>query len=89
MNKFKSEDIALYVEHQAEAIIIEDEIKYLVCQYQDKPVKIEFDQILIALGRQANTDNFGLEDLQIPLRKNKTIERILLLMQSLMLVIDD
>jgi len=36
--------------------------------------KIEFDEILIAIGRRPRTKGFGLEELNIPLRKNGTIE---------------
>jgi len=36
--------------------------------------KIEFDEILIAIGRRPRTKGFGLEELAIPLRKNGTIE---------------
>ena len=32
-----------------------------------------FDQVLLALGRKANISGFGLEKLDIKLRKNKTI----------------
>ena len=37
-------------------------------------VEIEFDQILFAVGRAANVKGFGLEELGVELRKNKTIE---------------
>ncbi|MDQ9172101.1 FAD-dependent oxidoreductase [Oxalobacteraceae bacterium R-40] len=35
---------------------------------------IEFDLLLCALGRAARTEGYGLEELGIPLSKNKTIE---------------
>jgi pyruvate/2-oxoglutarate dehydrogenase complex dihydrolipoamide dehydrogenase (E3) component len=37
-------------------------------------VKIPFDQILIALGRSANINSFGLDGLEIATRANNTIE---------------
>lgn len=41
---------------------------------KNQEVKIEFDQVLIAIGRKANTKGFGLENLGITLRENSTIE---------------
>jgi pyruvate/2-oxoglutarate dehydrogenase complex dihydrolipoamide dehydrogenase (E3) component/uncharacterized membrane protein YdjX (TVP38/TMEM64 family) len=35
---------------------------------------LPFDLLLVAVGRTANVDDFGLETLGIPLRKNRTIE---------------
>ena len=48
--------------------------KYLVCNHDGKEVKIKFDEILIALGRSANVEGFGLEKLGIELSRKKTIE---------------
>ena len=38
-----------------------------------KLVEIEFDEILVAVGRAANTSGFGLEELGVELNPNKTI----------------
>ena len=38
-----------------------------------EPVQIEFDRVLIAIGRTANTEDLGLEALGIPLNANGTI----------------
>jgi pyruvate/2-oxoglutarate dehydrogenase complex dihydrolipoamide dehydrogenase (E3) component len=37
-------------------------------------VEIEFDRVLVAVGRAANTAGYGLEALGIPLSKSRTIE---------------
>ena len=48
--------------------------KLLVAEHQGQDVEIEFDELLIAVGRQANSRGFGLEELGVPLRKDGTIE---------------
>ena len=46
----------------------------LTCEFEGKPKEIKFDSVLIAVGRKARTRGYGLEDLQIPLRPNGTID---------------
>ena len=41
---------------------------------EEKDVQIFFDEVLIAVGRKANITGFGLEDLGISMRSNRTIE---------------
>ena len=38
-----------------------------------EPLQIEFDQVLVAIGRTANTEGLGLEALGIPLNTNGTL----------------
>lgn len=75
MDSFQKDGISLKLKHAAKEVIVEaDERKYLLCESNGESVRLEFDQLLIALGRSANISNFGLEQLNIPLRNNKTIE---------------
>jgi pyruvate/2-oxoglutarate dehydrogenase complex dihydrolipoamide dehydrogenase (E3) component len=46
----------------------------LICDYAGKEVALEFDQILVALGRKANVSGFGLEELKVEISKTGTIE---------------
>lgn len=73
-DSFIKDGISLKLKHAAKEVIIEGNKKYLLCDSGGQSVRIEFDQLLIALGRSANISDFGLEQLNIPLRKNKTIE---------------
>ncbi|MEE9494101.1 MAG: FAD-dependent oxidoreductase [Gammaproteobacteria bacterium] len=41
---------------------------------KNQGIEIEFDEVLIATGRRANSQGFGLENLDIPVHKNGTIE---------------
>ncbi|HLM54404.1 MAG TPA: FAD-dependent oxidoreductase, partial [Pseudoxanthomonas sp.] len=46
----------------------------LACEHQDKEIAFEFDALLLALGRQANVEGFGLEELGVRLTPRRTIE---------------
>lgn len=48
--------------------------KVLHCESADGPVDIAFDQILVAVGRRANSDGMNLDALGIKTRANGTIE---------------
>ncbi|MBI4005813.1 MAG: FAD-dependent oxidoreductase [Gammaproteobacteria bacterium] len=72
--RFKNEGIRVRTGHTAKVIKIEDGEKWLVCDNYGKNEKIAFDEILIAIGRKANTAGLGLDELGIRLRQNGTIE---------------
>lgn len=46
----------------------------LATEHDGARTELPFDLLLLAVGRTANVDGFGLETLGIPLRKNRTIE---------------
>ena len=68
MQRFRAEGIDLRTGHKATAFRIEDGDKILVAEHQGQEVRIGFDQVLVALGRAANTHGFGLEELGIPVQ---------------------
>ena len=72
--KFKSEGVNVLTTHKAKEIKVEGEKKYLIAEFEGKDIEIEFDEILVAVGRRANIKGFGAEKLGIALRQNKTIE---------------
>lgn len=78
MERFKTEGIDVRVEHKAVRFAVEGNRKILICErlgeHQGKEVRFEFDEVLIAVGRAANTQGFGLEELDIPLTPTRTIE---------------
>lgn len=71
--KFQDEGIDIRTNHLAKEVILKNNNKYLVCEHNSETVEIEFDEILIAVGRTANTSGFGLEELGVELNPNKTI----------------
>lgn len=43
-------------------------------EHDGNTVTVEFDKVLLAIGRKANVEGFGLEDLEMPLTPQGTIE---------------
>lgn len=72
--RFQSEGIKLLVSHRASEIKVFDDKKILVTESATGNIEIDFDEILFAVGRQANINGFGVEELGIQVRENKTIE---------------
>lgn len=74
MDRLQSEGVELRVGHTPKLFRVEDGRKILVAEHADAEIEIEFDELLVATGRQANSHGFGLEELGVPLRKDGTIE---------------
>jgi pyruvate/2-oxoglutarate dehydrogenase complex dihydrolipoamide dehydrogenase (E3) component/uncharacterized membrane protein YdjX (TVP38/TMEM64 family) len=74
LDRFEIEGIRVMLNHAAKAIEISGEEKQLVCEHAGEKIKIEFDEILVALGRTPNIHGFGLEDIGVELSKNGAIE---------------
>jgi pyruvate/2-oxoglutarate dehydrogenase complex dihydrolipoamide dehydrogenase (E3) component/uncharacterized membrane protein YdjX (TVP38/TMEM64 family) len=73
MDKFRAEGVEVLVNHRAKQFLLENGQKVLICEHQGQDVRIEFDQLLCAVGRVARTEGFGLEELGIPVTKARTI----------------
>lgn len=71
--KFMQEGIQVLTGHQAQEVRIDSGRQWLVCDHQGKSVEIEFDQLLIAVGRKANVTGFGLEELGVEISPRGTI----------------
>lgn len=71
---FAAEGVDLRVGHRAEKVVCEGGKKILRCEHDGKCIEFEFDQILVAVGRAARLQNYGLQQLDIPLSKQRTIE---------------
>jgi pyruvate/2-oxoglutarate dehydrogenase complex dihydrolipoamide dehydrogenase (E3) component/uncharacterized membrane protein YdjX (TVP38/TMEM64 family) len=69
--RFRAEGIDVRTGHKAKQFLKE---KILVCEHEGREVRIEFDALLCAVGRVANTQGYGLEELGIPLTKARTVE---------------
>lgn len=74
MARFRAEGIDLRLGHKAKEFVTENGEKHLVCEYQGREECIGFDQVLIALGRVANVDGYGLEELGIHVTERGTVE---------------
>lgn len=72
--QFKADGVNVLVSHRAKEIIKKGKKQFLIAEFLDEDVELEFDTLLVAVGRTANVRGFGLEDLNIELSPNKTIE---------------
>jgi dihydrolipoamide dehydrogenase len=73
-DKFIDEGIDVRTNHTAKEFISKENKTSLICDHNGKDVEVEFDSLLIAVGRKPNTSGFGLEKLGIELNNNKTIK---------------
>jgi len=71
--QFKTEGINVLTNTRAVACKKATE-QLLVCEQNGKTIEIPFDAMLVAIGRKPNVEGFGLEELDIKLRKNTTVE---------------
>ena len=74
IERFAEEGINVLVGHTAKEFRIQDGQKQLIAEADGKEVILEFDQLLVAVGRAANTSGFGLEELGVRLTPQRTIE---------------
>lgn len=64
--RFAEDGIELLLEHQAKRFALENGIRILIAEHKGSEIRVEFDTVLISLGRAANLTGYGLETLGIP-----------------------
>tara|TARA_R110000868_G_scaffold175888_8_gene413151 strand:- start:6320 stop:8419 length:2100 start_codon:yes stop_codon:yes gene_type:complete len=69
--KLESEGVEVLTSHKA--VRFEGK-QVLIVQYEGRELEIDFTHVLVAVGRKARVEGFGLEELGVKLRKNGTIE---------------
>jgi len=72
--KFQDEGIEVLTGHKAKKFEVMDGKKFLIAEFEGREVRIDFDEVLVAVGRKANIKGFGLESLQVPLKRNGAVE---------------
>jgi dihydrolipoamide dehydrogenase len=72
--RFTAEGIRVLVGHKAKAFVVEQGNKVLIAEHAGAEVRVPFDQVLVAVGRIANTEGYGLEELGIPTTRARTVE---------------
>jgi len=68
------EGVRVLTGHRAKAFRREGGRKLLVAEHEGADVEIEFDTVLIAVGRAPRTRGFGLEELGIPATAARTVQ---------------
>jgi len=72
--RFREEGIHVFTGHTAQQFEMSNGQHVLVCEHKGTEVRIEFDQLLLALGRKANVQGFGLEELDVKIAPQGTLE---------------
>ena len=74
LESFQNDGINVLVGHTPKRFFKRNGKDFLECESNGNSVEVEFDTLLIALGRKANTTGFGLEELGVELTPQKTIK---------------
>ena len=72
--RFEAEGIRVLVSHRAKQFIRDGGEKIMVVEHEGRDIRIPFDEVLVAVGRIANTSGYGLEELGIGTTKARTVE---------------
>ncbi|MBS2036053.1 FAD-dependent oxidoreductase [bacterium] len=71
--QLRAEGLDLRLCHRPLEFGRQDGVGWLRCEHQGQEVRLEFDEVLCAVGRTANTRGFGLEELGVQIRANQTL----------------
>lgn len=74
LDQFLEEGIDVRLEHKAAEFDVQSGTKTLICNRKGEEVRIEFDVLLVAVGRKARLEGYGLEKLGIDISERGTIE---------------
>jgi pyruvate/2-oxoglutarate dehydrogenase complex dihydrolipoamide dehydrogenase (E3) component/uncharacterized membrane protein YdjX (TVP38/TMEM64 family) len=74
LESFQNDGVNVLLGHTPKRFFKRDGNDFLECENNGNSVEVEFDTLLIALGRKANTTGFGLEKLGVELTPQKTIK---------------
>lgn len=72
--RMADEGLSVATGHKALRVEQAQDETRLICEHDGQEVAIPFDRILVALGRKANIEGFGLEELGIRLNERRTVE---------------
>ena len=71
--RFRAEGVRVATGHRAVRVETGAAGQSLVCEHDGREVTLPFDRLLVALGRRANVEGFGLEELGVVLSEQKTV----------------
>ncbi len=72
--RFQTEGVNILPLRKMREFIEREGEKFLICEHQGQIEEIGFDQLLVATGRQANIEGFGLDKLGIESKADGTLE---------------
>jgi pyruvate/2-oxoglutarate dehydrogenase complex dihydrolipoamide dehydrogenase (E3) component/uncharacterized membrane protein YdjX (TVP38/TMEM64 family) len=72
--RFREEGVRVLTGHKAQKFVKRGGKDWLVAEHDGGEIEIEFDTLLVAVGRAPNSRGFGLEELGVRLNSDGTIE---------------
>ena len=72
--RFTAEGLRVLTGHTAKRFVKRGGMDFLVAEHDGDEIEIEFDALLVAVGRAPNSAGFGLEEIGVRLNANRTIE---------------
>ncbi len=73
LQRFRDEGIDVRINTRAQAFRIDNGEKLLVAEHAGKTLELAFDQLLVAVGRAANTQGYGLDEVGIEVTDRHTV----------------
>jgi pyruvate/2-oxoglutarate dehydrogenase complex dihydrolipoamide dehydrogenase (E3) component/uncharacterized membrane protein YdjX (TVP38/TMEM64 family) len=71
--RFAAQGVRVLAGHKAQRFVIDGGEKVLIADHDGREVRLAFDQVLVAVGRVANTQGYGLEELGIGTTPQRTV----------------
>jgi dihydrolipoamide dehydrogenase len=72
--KFIAEGVDVRINSKCKEVVVQDGKNYMLVEKDGATDWVEFDQLLVAVGRAANAKGFGLEDIGVKLGPRGTVE---------------
>ena len=72
--KFIAEGVDVRINSKCKEVVVQDGKNYMLVENEGKTERVEFDRLLVAVGRAANAKGFGLEDIGVKLGPRGTVE---------------
>lgn len=72
--QFAADGVQVLTRHKAARFAVEDDERVLYAEGPAGEVRVVFDALLCAVGRTPNVSGYGLEELGIALRPNRTVD---------------
>ena len=72
--QFIAEGVDVRINSKCKEVVVQDGKQYMLVEKAEGTDWVEFDQLLVAVGRAANAKGFGLEDIGVKLGPRGTVE---------------
>jgi len=73
LKQFEADGVDVRLNHAATEFHVEEGEKVAYCDHNGTQVRIPFDEVLVAVGRAANTENLGLDEIGVEALPNGTV----------------